>query len=228
MNIRVSNGFIQNFGNKYIKPFSNNKNSSIGNENIAKALNVSQEYMATFSDSLDDYSNSREYSDIISKYETGLELTDQELEILKEKCPDTYRKAIMAKMERESYKKELEKCNSKEEAKELKLKYGGKYISNMNNLTGNLDAKGEKLRIVILERTTSNVHYKYMQTEEYESLPEIIEEDKKENTSNNKIDGQTLEDKEEIKDKDELIEQAINIINIKMATIEDEGLQSNS
>jgi N-methylhydantoinase B/oxoprolinase/acetone carboxylase alpha subunit len=60
---------------------------------------------------------------ISSKLEAGKELTDKEMDYLRDNDPEKYKIAKQIKSEREIYKNRLKNCKSKNEARGLHLRY---------------------------------------------------------------------------------------------------------
>ncbi len=102
-----------------------------------------------------------------TKLRAGGELSDKELEYLKEKNPELYQKAMEIKREREAYKKELERCKTKEDVEELYARkmqsftFEVKAIRNNPNIT---DSKKRELMEQMIRRVAGimNEHVKFI------------------------------------------------------------------
>lgn len=73
-----------------------------------------------FESELEKFQDDNKLSGIDSKLKLGGELTDKELEYLREKNPELYKKALAIKEERKQYKKSLQNARTKEEVERIK------------------------------------------------------------------------------------------------------------
>ncbi len=226
--MNISSNVIRSSFGTYSKMLAGIKNDLIIEKKNSSVVSILNEENLDYSIRPESLDYDKELSMILSKYDSGMELSDEELKVLKKNSPETYNKAILAKAERERYRKELENCKSKEETMELKMKQGDKYLTSINNLKGNLETKSERLRIVVLERTINNEHYNFMQTDKYKGLPAVEEEDKKKH--NKKIDIKDLNEVEQENLVDDLINEIKenNHEDIVSETLPKEGIKKNN
>ncbi|MEG0778479.1 MAG: hypothetical protein RSG55_06500 [Oscillospiraceae bacterium] len=118
----------------------------------------------------------------------GGTLTDDELEYLKTKSPELYQKAIEIKKERAQYKKELERCRTKEDVEELNSRKMQQFVSEIKAVKNNPNiASGKKREIMEqINRRAMGIlseHSHFVSSRDYEELPteeEIEEGEKKE------------------------------------------------
>lgn len=133
-------------------------------------------------------------SSIDAKLKSGMPISSDELEYLRINAPELYEKAVEIQKEREEYRKELEKCRSKEEVSELnitKLQNLTVEASSIKNNPNLPSAKKQACLEQILRRimAINNEHSSFVKTIKYASLPQRTDELKRK--------------KEEIKHKEE-------------------------
>ncbi|MGL5256533.1 MAG: hypothetical protein ACRC76_05805 [Proteocatella sp.] len=100
--------------------FEQRKQNPNNTENPNK--NESQMKIDQFKDNLDKFQNDNKLSSIDSKLKSGSELTEKELEYLREKNPELYKKAIAIKEERKQYKKSPNNKSNNKNSKAVNLK----------------------------------------------------------------------------------------------------------
>ena len=142
-----------------------------------------EKFMETFLPDIEEQQKNSEISSIDTKLKSGQELSDAELEYLKENCPDLYKEAMDIKHEREAYEAELRACKTKEEVERLRENKIQGYLSQINSIKGSSMPKAAKtsalLKIAMRINAISNEHMQFISTNDYAELPEIDEKDEK-------------------------------------------------
>ncbi len=112
---------------------------------------------------------------LATRVRSGEELSDKDLKFLKENAPGVYQLAMDAKEVRKRFAKELANCRSKEEVEKLKMSRDLNYLNKMKmaERTGN---DSEALKQITFKNTCQNEYDKFIKTDEYEELPDKIEE----------------------------------------------------
>ncbi|MFV0520066.1 MAG: hypothetical protein ACK5LY_07300 [Lachnospirales bacterium] len=110
------------------------------------------------------------------KLRGGSELTDSELEFLKEYSPAMYAFAKEIESVREAFLKKMLKCDSKEEVNALKLSSDIEYLKKIEKAEEQGD-KGEVLKQITLRNQVENEYYQFTSTERYKKLPDEDEDD---------------------------------------------------
>ncbi|MEG6523787.1 hypothetical protein [Desulfotomaculum sp. 1211_IL3151] len=103
----------------------------------------------------------------------GGELTDEELQYLKQKNPELYQRAMDIKEERRAYKKALERCRTKEEVDRVHTSKILGFMSDVKIIQSNAGAFGEKLVEQINCRMAgiSSEQTKFIKSTKYRALP---------------------------------------------------------
>ena len=76
---------------------------------------------------------SKKPADIAAKLQAGGKLTVEEIEYLKKNDPEALKEYEEVQRERESYKKQLRNCKSKEEVEKLKMTKMGRYVGSQRD-----------------------------------------------------------------------------------------------
>lgn len=166
--------------------FEQRKQNPHKTENSGK--NESQMKIDQFKDDLEKFQTDNKLNAIDSKLKSGSELTEKELEYLREKNPELYKKAMAIKEERKQYKKSLQNAKSKEEVERIKSNKMQAFLTEANSVKNNPNISSEK-KEELLEQLNrrmaaiSKEHAKFKESKEYQKLPE---EDKIKNDSKNK------------------------------------------
>ena len=153
---------------------------------FAKELTPEERLLNHFQEQLEDMKKSKTMNDISNKVMSGDTLTLEEIEYIKKNNPQLYKTYMEVRAEREAYKKDLEKCKTKEDVDRLKLNKMSSYLSEAKSITNNPNIpKGQKLALIqkILMKATNvqDVHMKFVESGKYAALPteqELAEEAK--------------------------------------------------
>lgn len=188
INSLLYSGTIQtNLKNTELKmKFEQRKQNPNNTENSSK--NESQMKIDQFKDDLEKFQADNKLTAIDSKLKSGSELTEKELEYLREKNPELYKKAMAIKEERKQYKKSLQSAKSKEEVERIKSNKMQAFLTEANSVKNNPNISSEKKEDFLeqLNRrmaAISKEHAKFKASKEYQKLPE---EDKIKKSPNNK------------------------------------------
>lgn len=130
-----------------------------------------------FESELEKFQDDNKISGIDSKLKLGGELTDKELEYLREKNPELYKKALAIKEERKQYKKSLQNARTKEEVERIKSNKMQTFLSEASSVKNNPNISSEKKEEVLeqLNRRMAGIskeHAKFKASMEYQKLPE--------------------------------------------------------
>ena len=122
--------------------------------------------------------------EINNKLMSGGKLTREEIEYLRKNDPQKLKEYEEIQQERESYKKQLKNCKSKEEVERLKMTRMGKYMSQAKSIASDsCIPKSEKYKMMVklLSEATgvAKEHIKFTQSLQYAELPEEDEDAKK-------------------------------------------------
>jgi len=115
-------------------------------------------------------------STIHTKMLSGGNLTSGELEYLQKNNPGLYEKAKKIKQEREECKRDLFRCRSKEDVRQLHLRKMGQFFEEVKAIqNGETSGDSEAGSIETVRMRMSAVvkdHFEFVQSERYERLPE--------------------------------------------------------
>lgn len=154
------------------------------NPNMPKGLELDPK-IASLQKQAEDVRKSNIISNIDGKLKAGAEITDDELEYLRVNSPELYKKALEVKREREEYKRELERCRTKEDVERLNARKLQNFMSETNSIRANPNiGEGKKVELLeqILRRMTGiqSEHKAFLKSKSYSDLPREreLEEDK--------------------------------------------------
>lgn len=144
---------------------------------------------AVYKKQVEDQLRQQKLSAIHGKMKAGLRLTGMDMEYLRRYAPELYKKAAQIEKEREEYRRELEKCKTKEEVQRLNMQ-------KLQQLDGEAKAvmrsglsraeKAERLEFIGMRMAAiQNEHADFINTPQYSALPS--EYDEEEEDSGNRI-----------------------------------------
>lgn len=159
---------------------------------------------------------------IDAKLKAGMELTDKEVQYLKENSPELYEEYMEIKRERAEYKEKLRQCKTKEEVQRLNDSKMNEFFSTTKAISSNanIPSAEKKAQLEKIQRrmmAIMNEHFKFLSSDQYAKLPteEEIDEEKKKKTE--KAPQITLEKKElkffEIDDPEDALEWLKELAN---------------
>lgn len=170
------------------------------------ALNM----IETFKKQVEDQRKSGAINEISSKMKAGQDLTPAELDYLKENAPDLYEKYMEIQKERDQYKKELDRCRTKEDVRNLNSRKMNQFMNETKSVMNSSMPRDAKLAAIqdIQMRTQyiCNDHAKFVGSAAYEELPENreeLEEEREKDDERKKVgdsDEDMLEKMEQLKD----------------------------
>lgn len=112
----------------------------------------------------------------INKFKMGGKLTQEEMEILKEKYPLYYKKAVEAEEHTKVYKKELENCKTKEEVDQLHERKVQEYHAKSQAITQSGMSKKikeeEQLALGAELAAITKEHKEFLSSGQYQNLPD--------------------------------------------------------
>ena len=125
----------------------------------------------------------KQMADIDIKLKSGAELTPDEISYLKKNKPEAYKEYEEIKKEKESYKKQLKNCKTKEEVERLKFSKMGNFMAAAKSISQNPNIpKAKKLGLMekLLRKVmgVNQVHIEFTKSLRFQSLP--TEEEKQE------------------------------------------------
>jgi len=129
-----------------------------------------------YKEDIEKMNKNNQMSSIDTKLKSGGELTPEEIEYLKKNNPDTYREYQEVKLEKETYKRQLKSCKTKEEVEKLKLNKMGNFMAEAKSIVDNPVIPKDKKRALmekLLKKTMSvqEAHLRFTKTEKYQNLP---------------------------------------------------------
>lgn len=129
--------------------------------------------------------SSKMMSEIRLKLNSGKKLTAEEMEYLQKHDPQTYQHVKSMEAEQESYKRELKKCKTKEEAQRVQMAHTAQSLSAVNSIKNNpAIPEGKKLGLIMQElqknQALQEVTREFVESGKYERLPTEAERQKAE------------------------------------------------
>lgn len=128
-----------------------------------------------FKEQLESNKENAKYEAIYNKVNSGKTLTAREEELLKEKDPTAYSEYRQTIIEKETYRKELRNCKTKEEAEQLKLNKMGQYVASAKKVANNPyipDAAKKAIlgRLAGKAKMINEVHTEFTQSAQYAAM----------------------------------------------------------
>jgi len=169
----------------------------------------------------EDQRRSQAIASIHGKMMAGKELSKDEMEYLRANNPELYQKAVDIQKERELYKQELASCRSKEDVEKLKQRRLHQFASEAKAISSNPNIPKAK-KLELLEFLTMrmngiiNDHAKFIESREYQALPDKTDEDEIETIKNdivlknNDLPEDTENPEKEIADPVEFVNDFVN------------------
>lgn len=147
-------------------------------------LTAEERELQRFQEQAESIRESKKPADIDTKLQAGGELTAEEIEYLKKNDPEALKEYEEVKRERESYKKQLKNCKSKEEVEKLKMTKMGHYMAEAKEITNDPyipKAKKYQLMKKMLKKTSAveAEQEKFLQSSRYAKLPDEEKEARK-------------------------------------------------
>ena len=159
------------------------KKQDVSKEN-KENLTAEERELQRFQEQADSIRESKKSTDIDTKLQAGGELTAEELEYLKKNDPEALKEYEEVKREKESYKKQLKNCKSKEEVEKLKMTKMGHYMAEAKEITNNpyipKVKKYQLLKKMLKKASAAQTEQeKFLQSLKYVKLPDEEKEARK-------------------------------------------------
>lgn len=189
------------------------KKNSFGQDKKKLAeMTAEERQLQNFREQAEQMRKSQKHANIDAKLAAGEELTPEEIEYLRQNNPQALKDYEDTQKERESYKRALRNCRTKEEVERLKYTKMGQFMAEAKKISSNACIpKGKKVALLkrILQQATAveDEHKEFLKTSRYASLPteeEAREAEKaeKEQQEAENIGADETENTEEVKDTD--------------------------
>lgn len=152
-----------------------------------KELTAEEKDLQFWQQQADDIRENKKYETIDAKLKSGEPLTKDEIDYLKKNNPQALKEYEEIKQEKESYKKQLKNCKTKDDVEELKMTKLSGFMAQAKEISTNpYIPKAQKRALLekLLKKTNTvqEEHLKFIQSLQYQELPEDreeLEEDKK-------------------------------------------------
>lgn len=152
-----------------------------------KELTAEEKDLQFWQQQADDICENKKYGTIDAKLKSGEPLTKDEIDYLKKNNPQALKEYEEIKQEKESYKKQLKNCKTKDDVEELKMTKLSGFMAQAKEISTNpYIPKAQKRALLekLLKKTNTvqEEHLKFIQSLQYQELPEDreeLEEDKK-------------------------------------------------
>lgn len=153
-------------------------------------LTAEERQLQRFQEQADSIRESKKPAEIDAKLQAGGKLTAEEIEYLKKNDPEALKEYEEVQRERESYKKQLKNCKSKEEVEKLKMTRMGQYMSEAKTIINDPHIpKAQKYKLMkkMLKKTSAVEveQEKFLQSLKYAKLPDEEKEAKKKGRNDN-------------------------------------------
>lgn len=189
------------------------KKNSFGQDKKKLAeMTAEERQLQDFREQAEQMRKSQKHANIDAKLAAGEELTPEEIEYLRQNNPQALKDYEDTQRERESYKRALRNCRTKEEVERLKYTKMGQFMAEAKKISSNACIpKGKKVALLkrILQQATAveDEHKEFLKTSRYASLPTEEEAREAEKAEKEQQEAETTgadetENTEEVKDTD--------------------------
>lgn len=189
------------------------KKNSFGQDKKKLAeMTAEERQLQDFREQAEQMRKSQKHANIDAKLAAGEELTPEEIEYLRQNNPQALKDYEDTQKERESYKRALRNCRTKEEVERLKYTKMGQFMAEVKKISSNACIpKGKKVALLkrILQQATAveDEHKEFLKTSRYASLPTEEEAREAEKAEKEQQEAETTgadetENTEEVKDTD--------------------------
>ena len=140
-------------------------------------MTAEERQLQHFKEQADEIREGRKKADIDAKLQSGGKLTPEEIEYLKRTNPAALKEYEEIQKERESYKKQLKSCKSKEEVEKLKTVKMGQFMAEAKEISNNPHIPKSK-KCQLMKKMLSKIygieaeHVKFLQSAKYATLPD--------------------------------------------------------
>lgn len=210
------------------------KNSFGQDKKKLTEMTAEERQLQDFREQAEQMRKSQKHANIDAKLAAGEELTPEEIEYLRQNNPQALKDYEDIQKERESYKRALRNCRTKEEVERLKYTKMGQFMAEAKKISSNACIpKGKKVALLkrILQQATAveDEHREFLKTSRYASLPTEEEAREAEKAEKEQCEAETTgadetENTEEVKDTD--AEDAEGTKNSDAESTKDTGAES--
>ena len=210
------------------------KNSFGQDKKKLTEMTAEERQLQDFREQAEQMRKSQKHANIDAKLAAGEELTPEEIEYLRQNNPQALKDYEDTQKERESYKRALRNCRTKEEVERLKYTKMGQFMAEAKKISSNACIpKGKKVALLkrILQQATAveDEHREFLKTSRYASLPTEEEAREAEKAEKEQREAETTgadetENTEEVKDTD--AEDAEGTKNSDAESTKDTGAES--
>ena len=210
------------------------KNSFGQDKKKLTEMTAEERQLQDFREQAEQMRKSQKHANIDAKLAAGEELTPEEIEYLRQNNPQALKDYEDTQRERESYKRALRNCRTKEEVERLKYTKMGQFMAEAKKISSNACIpKGKKVALLkrILQQATAveDEHREFLKTSRYASLPTEEEAREAEKAEKEQREAETTgadetENTEEVKDTD--AEDAEGTKNSDAESTKDTGAES--
>lgn len=210
------------------------KNSFGQDKKKLTEMTAEERQLQDFREQAEQMRKSQKHANIDAKLAAGEELTPEEIEYLRQNNPQALKDYEDTQRERESYKRALRNCRTKEEVERLKYTKMGQFMAEAKKISSNACIpKGKKVALLkrILQQATAveDEHKEFLKTSRYASLPTEEEAREAEKAEKEQREAETTgadetENTEEVKDTD--AEDAEGTKNSDAESTKDTGAES--
>lgn len=211
------------------------KKNSFGQDKKKLAeMTAEERQLQDFREQAEQMRKSQKHANIDAKLAAGEELTPEEIEYLRQNNPQALKDYEDTQKERESYKRALRNCRTKEEVERLKYTKMGQFMAEAKKISSNACIpKGKKVALLkrILQQATAveDEHKEFLKTSRYASLPTEEEAREAEKAEKEQQEAETTgadetENTEEVKDTD--AEDAEDVKDSDAESTKDTGAES--
>lgn len=211
------------------------KKNSFGQDKKKLAeMTAEERQLQDFREQAEQMRKSQKHANIDAKLAAGEELTPEEIEYLRQNNPQALKDYEDTQKERESYKRALRNCRTKEEVERLKYTKMGQFMAEAKKISSNACIpKGKKVALLkrILQQATAveDEHREFLKTSRYASLPTEEEAREAEKAEKEQREAETtvvdkMENTEEVKDTD--VEDTEGTKNSDAESTKDTGAES--
>lgn len=211
------------------------KKNSFGQDKKKLAeMTAEERQLQDFREQAEQMRKSQKHANIDAKLAAGEELTPEEIEYLRQNNPQALKDYEDTQKERESYKRALRNCRTKEEVERLKYTKMGQFMAEAKKISSNACIpKGKKVALLkrILQQATAveDEHKEFLKTSRYAGLPTEEEAREAEKAEKEQQEAETtvvdkMENTEEVKDTD--AEDAEGTKNSDAESTKDTGVES--
>ena len=152
------------------------KNSFGQGQKKLSEMTTEERQLQDFKEQAEQIRKKQKYAGIDAKLAAGDKLTSEEIEYLRQNNPQALRDYEETQRERESYRRALRNCRTKEEVERLKYTRMGQFMAEAKKISSDACIPKEK-KVALLKRilqqatAVEDEHKEFLKTSRYASLP---------------------------------------------------------